>query len=255
MTSSSPVPRGKIQSNKATWDAYYDPRNQAFDDAQLEGDDLVRWKYQRYLHDYLGCVASLDDGVGKLLDYLDEADLTKNTIVIYASDQGFFLGEHGWFDKRWIYEESARTPFLMRWPETIKPGTTSSALVSNLDFAQTLLEAAGEEAPERMQGRSLSPLYHGETPEDWRKGFYFHYYDQPSIHEVPRHYGIITDRYKLFHCYKPDDYWEMYDRDPRSLGDSQCPRQSRVCRNSQSLGRRTYRLARTLSSPRQRPQT
>ena len=212
-------PSGKNPKQKALWDAYYDPRNKAFDDAQLEGDDLVRWKYQRYLHDYLGCVTSLDDGVGRLLDYLDEANLSENTIVIYASDQGFFLGEHGWFDKRWIYEESARTPFLMRWPAKIKPGSTSSALVSNLDFAQTLLEAAGEEAPERMQGRSLAPLYSGETPDDWRKGFYFHYYDQPSIHEVPRHYGIITDRYKLFHCYKPDDYWEMYDRnrDPLEL--------------------------------------
>ena len=206
-------PSGKTPAQKARWDAYYDPRNKAFEEAQLEGDDLVRWKYQRYLHDYLACVTSVDDGVGKLLDYLDESGLAENTIVIYASDQGFFLGEHGWFDKRWIYEESARTPFLMRWPGKIKAGATSSALVSNLDFAETLLEAAGEEIPERMQGRSLAPLYGGETPEDWRTGFYFHYYDQPSIHEVPRHYGIITDRYKLFHCYKPDDYWEMYDRD------------------------------------------
>ena len=206
-------PSGKTPEQQELWDAYYKPRNKDFVEADLKGDDLVRWKYQRYLHDYLAVVSSVDDGVGELLDYLDEANLSENTIVIYASDQGFFLGEHGWFDKRWIYEESARTPFLMRWPEKIKAGATTSALVSNLDFAQTLLEAAGQESPERMQGRSLSPLYGGEAPADWRKGFYFHYYDQPSLHEVPRHYGIITERYKLLRCYKPDDYWEMYDRD------------------------------------------
>ena len=204
---------------KAAWDAYYKPRNEAFEKADLQGDDLVRWKYQRYMHDYLATVSSVDDSVGRLLDYLKENDLEENTIVIYASDQGFFLGEHGWFDKRWIYEESARTPFLMKWPARIKPATVSKALVSNLDFAETLLDAAELPIPERMQGRSLLPLLNGETPEDWRTGFYFHYYDQPSIHEVPRHYGIITDRYKLFHCYKPDDYWEMFDleKDPKEM--------------------------------------
>ncbi|MDP4647475.1 MAG: DUF4976 domain-containing protein, partial [Akkermansiaceae bacterium] len=141
------------------------------------------------------------------------------TIVIYASDQGFFLGEHGWFDKRWIYEESARTPFVMKWPGKIKAATSTKALVSNLDFAETLLDAADLPIPERMQGRSLLPLFDGETPSDWRKGFYFHYYDQPSMHEVPRHHGIVTDRYKLFHCYKPDDYWEMFDleKDPNEM--------------------------------------
>ncbi|MBK1829963.1 sulfatase [Verrucomicrobiaceae bacterium R5-34] len=207
------------QKQRAAWDAYYQPRNEAFAKANLSGKDLVRWKYQRYMHDYLACVSSVDDGVGRLLDYLKEAGLEENTIVIYASDQGFFLGEHGWFDKRWIYEESARTPFLMRWPAKIKPGTVSKALVSNLDFAQTILSAASLPHVSRMQGRSLLPLFDGSTPEHWRKSFYFHYYDQPSLHKVPRHYGIITDRYKLFHSYKPKDYWEMYDlkKDPKEM--------------------------------------
>ena len=136
------------------WDAYYEPRNKAFREAKLEGKDLVRWKYNRYLHDYLGCVKAVDENVGRVLKYLDDEGLAKNTLVVYSSDQGFYLGEHGWFDKRWIFEESLRTPLLMRWPGVTKPGSANADIVSNLDFAETFLEAAGVPVPAEMQGKS-----------------------------------------------------------------------------------------------------
>ncbi len=205
---------------RKVWDAYYGPRNEAFRKANPQGKDLVRWRYQRYMHDYLSTVASVDDGVGEVLDYLKESGLDKNTVVVYASDQGFFLGEHGWFDKRWIYEEATRTPFLVRWPGVTKPGSVSKELVSNLDFAQTFLEMAGVPAPAEMQGRSVVPLLKGKAPADWRKSLYFHYYEYPGPHSVRRHYGVITDRYKLAHFYEPDmEYWELFDRreDPREM--------------------------------------
>ncbi len=212
-------PPGNLNSKqKALWDAAYDPKNKAFEEANLSGKDLVRWKYQRYIKDYLRCIDSVDDSVGRILDYLDEAGLADNTIVIYASDQGFYLGEHGWFDKRFIYEESLRTPFLVRWPGVTEPGSRTDAFVSNLDFAQTFLEMAGVEAPEDMQGESLVPLLKGETPDDWRKSFYYHYYEFPGPHSVRRHYGVRTDRYKLIYFYNLDE-WEFYDleRDPHEL--------------------------------------
>jgi arylsulfatase A-like enzyme len=140
--------------------------------------------------------------------------------VVYCSDQGFYLGEHGWFDKRWIFEESLRTPLLVRWPGVTKPGSTNADLVSVIDFAGTLLEAAGAEAPKDMHGRSLVPVLKGQTPADWRKSFYYHYYEYPGPHSVHRHYGVVTDRYKLVHFYEPDmDYWELFDRqtDPKEL--------------------------------------
>jgi arylsulfatase A-like enzyme len=137
--------------------------------------------------------------------------LTENTLVIYSSDQGFFLGEHGWYDKRWIFEESLRTPLLVRWPGVTEPGTVNSRIVSNLDFAQTILEAAGVPAPDNMQGASLVPLLEGKSPEDWRTAFYYHYYEYPRWHKVMPHYGVVTDRYKLVRFYHPADYWELYD--------------------------------------------
>jgi arylsulfatase A-like enzyme len=156
----------------------------------------------------------VDDNVGRLLKYLDDTGLATNTIVIYSSDQGFFLGEHGWFDKRWIFQESARTPMLVRWPGVAQPGSVSKQLVSNLDLAETFLEAAGAPIPARMQGRSLLPLLKGATPADWRTAFYYHYYEYPGEHLVRPHYGIITDRYTLAHFYWPDvDYWELFDRE------------------------------------------
>ncbi|MCX7887522.1 MAG: sulfatase [Verrucomicrobiae bacterium] len=202
------------------WNAYYQPRNEAFLRANLSGKELVRWRYQRYMHDYLGTVKAVDESVGKLLDYLDREGLARNTLVVLSSDQGFFLGEHGWFDKRWIYEESLTTPLLIRWPGIAKAGATCAALVSVLDFPETFLDAAGLPIPPDMQGRSLRPLLEGDIPADWRKSFYYHYYEYPGPHNVRKHYGIVTDRYKLFHFYEPDlNYWTLIDRqkDPHEL--------------------------------------
>ncbi len=214
------APAGLTPDQRKAWDAYYDPRNEEFRKANLQGKDLVRWKYQRYLHDYFACISSVDDSVGKLLDYLKEAGLDKNTIVVYASDQGFYLGEHGWFDKRWIFEESLRTPLVVRWPGVVKPGRVSKEIVSNLDFGETFLDAAGIPVPAEMQGRSVLPILKGKPPADWRKSFYYHYYEFPGSHSVARHYGVATDRYKLVYFYEPNmNYWELFDlkKDPHEL--------------------------------------
>ncbi len=213
---------GLDEQQLKVWNAYYEPRNEKFRQANLQGDDLVRWKYNRYMHDYLGCLKSVDESVGKLLQYLDDEKLTDNTIVVYSSDQGFYLGEHGWFDKRWIFEESLRAPLLVRWPGVTKPGSVNKDIVSNLDFAETLLDAAGQKIPPDMQGKSLRPILAGHTPDDWRKGFYYHYYERPGPHNVARQYGVITDRYKLVHFYEPEfAYWEMFDlnSDPHEMKD------------------------------------
>ena len=183
------------------WNDHYSELREKVLKEKPKSDDLVRWKYQRYMADYLACVRAMDDSIGVLLDYLDESGLAKNTIVIYASDQGFFLGEHGWFDKRFMYEESMRTPLVARWPGKIKPGTVSDDLVSNLDFAQTFLDIAGLEQPKDMQGASLKPIMTGKTPKDWRTSVYYHYYCYPEYHAVRRHDGVRTDRYKLIHYY------------------------------------------------------
>lgn len=208
------APGGLSPEQRKQWDAYYEPRNEAFRAKQLSGRALTEWKYNRYLHDYLGCIKAVDDNVGRVLKYLDDTRLATNTIVIYASDQGFFLGEHGWFDKRWIFQESARTPFLVRWPGVVKPGSVNDEMVANIDVAGTLVEAAGLPVPDRIQGRSLMPLLQGRTPSDWRAAFYYHYYEFPVDHRVRPHYGIITKRYTLAHFYAPDvDYWELFDRE------------------------------------------
>jgi arylsulfatase A-like enzyme len=202
------------------WNAYYEPRNEAMRKASLSGKDIVRWRYQRYMHDYLGTVKAVDEAVGKLLDYLDEEGIADNTLVMLSSDQGFYLGEHGWFDKRWIYEESLSTPLLVRWPGIIQSGGVSSAITSIIDFPETFLEAAALPVPADMQGRSLLPLFKGQTPADWRTSFYYHYYEYPGVHSVRRHYGVVTDRYKLFHFYEPDvNYWTLIDRqsDPNEM--------------------------------------
>ena len=214
-----PPPTLNAEQRK-TWDAHYDPIIADFKAKQLSGQDLVRWKYQRYMHDYLATISSVDDSVGKLLDYLKESGLEQNTIVVYASDQGFYLGEHGWFDKRWIFEESMRTPLLIRWPGVIKPGSVNTDMVSNLDFAETFLDAAGVPIPADMQGHSMVPVLKGQTPADWRKSFYYHYYEHPAVHNVARHYGVVTDRYKLVYFYEPEmNYWEMFDlkTDPHEM--------------------------------------
>ena len=171
------------------------------------------------MQDYLGCISSVDDNVGRVLDYLDESGLAENTMVVYTSDQGFYLGEHGWFDKRFIYDESFKTPLMIRWPNEITAGTTNDEMVQNLDFAQTFLEAAQIEAPDDMQGESLIPLLKGNTAQWNREAVYYHYYEYPAVHMVKRHYGIVTKEYKLTHFYYDIDEWELYDRlnDPQEL--------------------------------------
>jgi arylsulfatase A-like enzyme len=204
-------PTGLTPEQKAKWDAAYGPKIKAFKEANLQGKDLIRWKYQRYMHDYLACIASVDDSVGQMLDYLRQAGLADNTIVIYTSDQGFYLGEHGWFDKRWMYEKSLHMPLLVRYPKEIKAGSVNRDMVMNLDFAETFLDYAGARVPDDMQGQSLRPIWQGQTPGDWRKSIYYHYYEYPAVHSVKRHYGIRTERYKLIHFYFDIDEWELYD--------------------------------------------
>ncbi|MEI9806796.1 MAG: sulfatase [Bacteroidota bacterium] len=205
------------EAQKRTWDSAYNPKNEIFYQSKLTGDDLTRWKYQRYLQDYMSVVASVDDNVGKLLDYLDKKHLSENTLVVFASDQGFYLGEHGWFDKRWMYEESFRTPMVARWPGKIKPGSINKDIVSNLDVAETFLEAAGVRIPADMEGASLVPVLKGKTPTDWRKSFYYHYYEG-GVHGVPEHEGVYMDSLKLISYYTLGE-WEMFDlrRDPYEM--------------------------------------
>ncbi len=187
----------------------------------LEGDALAHWKYERYIKDYLRVIASVDDNVGRLLDALDKEGLAENTLVIYTSDQGFYLGEHGWFDKRFMYEESLRMPFLARFPGVIAPGTVNRDMVLNVDFAPLFLDNAGLNTPGDMQGRSFLPVLRGKTPTDWRTAMYYQYYEFPQPHHVYPHYGVRTDRYKLIHYYLPGkiDEWELIDmeRDPQEL--------------------------------------
>lgn len=189
----------------------------------LEGEALQKWKYQRYIKDYLRCVTAIDENVGRLLDYLDEQGLARDTIVIYTSDQGFFLGDHGWYDKRFMYEESLRSPLLVRYPRKVRAGSTSDAIALNLDFAETFLDYAGVKPPPEMQGRSLRPLLERRKPRDWRKSMYYHYYEFGHLgkggwHRVHPHYGVRTERYKLIYFYDLDA-WELYDlkEDPHEL--------------------------------------
>ncbi len=203
---------------RAAWDAVYGPINEEFKKANLQGKELIRWKYQRYMRDYLKCIASLDDNIGRVLDYLDKSGLAENTIVMYSSDQGFYLGEHGWFDKRWMYEESLHMPFIVKWPGVTQPGSVNTDLVQNLDFAETFLDAAGISIPSEMQGVSLVPLLKGEKPEGWRKSIYYHYFEYPAEHMVPKHNGVRTDRYKLINYYELGEK-ELFDleTDPQEM--------------------------------------
>jgi len=194
----------------AAWNAVYEPKNEEFIRADLKGKDLVRWKYQRYIKDYLRCIASVDDNIGRILSYLEESGLAENTVVIYSSDQGFYLGEHGWFDKRWMYEESLHMPFIVKWPQVTAPGSVNTDMVQNIDFAETFLEMAGIEVPTDMQGKSLVPLLKGNTPDNWRKSIYYHYYEYPGAHMVQRHNGVRTDKYKLINYYELGEK-ELFD--------------------------------------------
>jgi arylsulfatase A-like enzyme len=201
-----------------SWRAFYNPRNQAFVDEKPQGRDLAKFKFHRYLKDYLKTAKSVDDGIGEVMAWLEKNNLLDNTIIIYTSDQGFYLGEHGWFDKRFMYEESFSTPLVMRYPAEIKPGTEINDLVMNLDHAPTFLDYAGVDIPGDMQGKSFRKLVAGKQPS-WRDAVYYHFYEYPSIHMVKRHYGVRTDRYKLIHFYYDIDEWELYDlhTDPNEM--------------------------------------
>lgn len=209
------------KEQKAIWDSVYVPISREFERIypKMDSADLMKWKYQRYMQDYLGCIAGVDENVGRLLDYLKSNDLEKNTVVVYTSDQGFYLGEHGWFDKRFMYNESFKTPLLIKWPNEITPNTTEDEMVQNLDFAQTFLEMAGVQAPDDMQGESLVPLLQGLKEKWTRDAVYYHYYEYPAEHAVKRHYGIATKKYKLIHFYYDVDEWELYyrEKDPQEL--------------------------------------
>jgi arylsulfatase A-like enzyme/lysophospholipase L1-like esterase len=206
---------------KLAWDAAYEPENEAFIAAmkagKIQGRDITRWKYQRYLKDYLRCVRAVDENVGRMLDYLDKSGLAKNTLVIYSSDQGFYLGEHGWYDKRWMFEQSLAMPFLARWPGVISPGTKNEAMIQNIDYAPTFLEAAGVPVPGTVQGRSLLPVLKGQTPSDWRKEIYYFYTGEPT-HRVAAHDGIRSESHKLMYFPKTNE-WNLFDlaKDPDEM--------------------------------------
>ncbi len=206
---------------RANWNKSYDLVNASFKSAfpSMDEKEKMQWRYQRYMQDYLGTIRAVDENVGRVLDYLEANNLMDNTLIVYTSDQGFYLGEHGWFDKRFVYDESFKTPLLVAWPGKIAPKSTSTTMVQNLDYAQTFLEAAGIPAPDDMQGESLLPLLTG-NPESWtRDAVYYHYYEYPAVHMVKRHYAVVTEQYKLVHYYYDVDEWELIDRikDPQEL--------------------------------------
>jgi arylsulfatase A-like enzyme len=217
--------RGLDSAQQKLWDTEYSPKLEEFNKLNLTGTPLVQYKYQRYMEDYLACIAAVDKSVGAVLDYLKANGLDRNTIVVYTSDQGFYLGEHGWFDKRWMFKESLRTPLLIKWPGVIKPGSVNNEMVSNLDFAETFIDIAGADIPSQMQGQSFLPILKGQKQDHPRTEHYYHYYEAPSEHYVPRHYGITTDRYKLIHFYYNMENnindWELFDilKDPNELVD------------------------------------
>lgn len=211
-------PRGLNPEQLETFTKAYEEENRKLAEAKLEDRERTKWNYQRYAKDYLRCVDAVDENVGRMLNYLDQTGLAKNTVVIYTSDQGWYLGEHGWYDKRWMYEESFRTPLLVRWPGQVQPGTSSDKMVMNLDFAQTFLDIAGLPQPADMQGESIVPILRGKEAPDWRTAVYYHYYEFPQPHHVHPHYGVRTERYKLIHFYTIDE-WELFDleKDPHEL--------------------------------------
>lgn len=201
---------------KKAWDAHYEPQNQAFiakmRAGELSADEILLWKYQRYITDYLKCIAAVDDGIGRILDYLDASGLADNTVVIYSSDQGFYLGEHGWYDKRWMFEESLKMPFIVRWRGVVPAGTRSKALIQNIDYGPTFLEIAGANVPHEMQGRSLLPVLRsaGKAAADWRDAIYYAYYENAAVHAVPVHDGVRTDRHKLMFFPRTRE-WQLFD--------------------------------------------
>ncbi|MGL5228005.1 MAG: sulfatase family protein [Bacteroidales bacterium] len=202
----------------AAWDKYYNPIIADYKEKKRSGKELTEWKFQRYMNDYVKCIRSLDNNIGRVLDYLEKEGMLDNTLIVYTSDQGFYMGEHGWFDKRFMYEESFRTPLMMRLPGG-KSGVATKDLVQNIDFAPTFLSLAGVEVPNDMQGESLIPILTDKTPDDWRNSLYYHYYEYPDEHTVMKHYGVRDQRYKLIRFYGDGDSYEFYDlqEDPREM--------------------------------------
>jgi arylsulfatase A-like enzyme len=194
---------------KQKWEQAYKPMIDSFNNANLSGKELAIWKYQRYMKDYLRCIQSIDDNVGRLMDYLKTNGLDKNTIVIYTSDQGFYMGEHGWFDKRWMYEESFRTPLIVKWPGVINKKIKTPSMVQNLDFAETILDIAGLPIPSDMQGKSFVSVLKGKQKGNVHDALYYHFYENLE-HKVAKHIGVRTDRYKLIYFYENNE-WELYD--------------------------------------------
>ena len=212
------TPTNLTPDQRVAWEKAYARENAALAAAGLTGEQLARWKYQRFITDYMRVISALDAQVGRMLDALDKAGLSKNTIVVYSSDQGFFLGDHGWFDKRWMYEESLRTPLIVKWPGVVKPGSVNRDMVMNLDLAETFLDVAGAPVPKAMQGTSIVPLLRGRTPANWRDAIYYQYFEYPGWHAVRRQYGVRTSHYKLIHYYEVGE-WELFDldKDPEEL--------------------------------------
>lgn len=210
-------------AEKRKWMLYGQKRGESWaPEENMTKEEVKKWKYQTYIKDYLACIKSVDDNIGRVLDYLDQNGLAENTVVVYTSDQGFYLGDHGWFDKRFIYEESLRMPFIMRHPASIAKNQVNEDIITNIDFAPTLLEYAGVTIPEEVQGRSFVQNASGNKPEDWPESMYYHYYEFPFWHHAQPHYGIRNNRYKLAHFYYSVDIWEFYDleKDPNELHNS-----------------------------------
>ncbi len=214
----TPVYSRMTDEQRKKWDAHFEPENRALAEnyEKMTPKEIVKWKYQRYMKNYLGTVKAVDDSVGRLLDYVDQNGLADNTIVIYASDQGFYLGEHGWYDKRWMFEQSLKMPFVIRWPGVTKAGSKPKEMIQNIDYAPTLLEAAGVEVPKDIQGDSMVSVLKGEAKE-WRKSIYYSYYEL-GIHNVPQHFGVRTETHKLFYLPKTKE-WQMFDlvNDPEEM--------------------------------------
>jgi arylsulfatase A-like enzyme len=206
-------------AQKKAWEAHYQPIIDDFLSQNLQGDELHTWKYQRYMRDYLACIRSVDNNIGRVLQYLEEKGLLENTLIVYTSDQGFYMGEHGWFDKRFMYEESFRTPLMMRPPKGYMQKGEITQLVQNIDYAPTFLDLAGVPVPAEIQGKSIRPLLQGQKDPAWREAVYYHYYEFPNEHMVKKHYGIRNNRYKLVHFYDDIDVWEFYDlaADPHEM--------------------------------------